>query len=266
MKSLNQSAIINLKRHTYALLAASAISLIPATSTAELLGQANGRLPTSVMGSPLSIELGYTQGSLAGTDYDYKGVRINYQYKKDMVLFADLGATSVGSNAENSMGIGAFYNLGKAVSFSDSIALKASVHTIKLQSLGTSSSYSSGVECTNGGTAIDPYTLELVLVPGSCTANPTYTPGSSGSGSKLTTFSVELLMAGGYVEQLRSANNKVPSWYANTGVHSFSGAGNNAELSIGGGLVLPVSVGEAYIALDYISDFVIGLGFRYNVR
>ncbi len=58
-------------------------------------------------------------------------------------------------------------------------------------------------------------------------------------------------------------------WYANVGIHRLdlevSGfdAGGDTELGFGGGVVLPVSNGEAYAGIDIIDDTLFGIGYRY---
>ena len=56
-------------------------------------------------------------------------------------------------------------------------------------------------------------------------------------------------------------------WYANLGLHRLNGdGGSDTEFGIGGGLVLPVSGGEAYLGIDLIDEFIIGFGYRYFYR
>lgn len=54
------------------------------------------------------------------------------------------------------------------------------------------------------------------------------------------------------------------SWYANIGLHRVDVNSNSeTELLLGGGVVLPLSSGEAYFGIDLIDDLSIGLGYRY---
>ena len=60
------------------------------------------------------------------------------------------------------------------------------------------------------------------------------------------------------------------AWYSNFGVHRINidvvDSGTNYELGVGGGLVLPTGLGEAYVGVDYIDNFLFGLGIRYFVN
>ena len=53
-------------------------------------------------------------------------------------------------------------------------------------------------------------------------------------------------------------------WYANAGIHRLdAGFTSDTEFGIGGGVVLPVSSGEAYIGIDLIDELIFGIGYRY---
>ncbi len=53
-------------------------------------------------------------------------------------------------------------------------------------------------------------------------------------------------------------------WYANIGLHRLdANSDSETELLLGGGLVLPVSSGEAFFGIDLIDDLSIGIGYRY---
>lgn len=79
---------------------------------------------------------------------------------------------------------------------------------------------------------------------------------------ELNVLAAELLLSG--IEPL-SSNGL--GWYANVGIHRFSGDfDSDTELGIGGGLTLPVGPGEAYFGLDHVDETTFGFGFRYNVN
>jgi len=53
-------------------------------------------------------------------------------------------------------------------------------------------------------------------------------------------------------------------WYANAGIHrSDFEVDSETDFGLGGGVVLPVSSGEAFVGLDFIDDLVIGVGYRH---
>ena len=53
-------------------------------------------------------------------------------------------------------------------------------------------------------------------------------------------------------------------WYANIGLHRLDfGASSDTELGLGGGVVLPVALGEAYAGIDLIDELTFGIGYRY---
>lgn len=233
--------------------------LMAANAQAEYLGLPNGRLGTFDPDQTLSVELGYVTGKIAGADYDNPGLRINYLLKDDIQLFADLSKTTVGRGDENAYGFGAFYKLGKLFKFTDFVTLKGSFHTIKLTRY-ISGGYSSN--CTGPSPVINPFDGSLTIDPGYC--YPTLLDGSNSSNT-VQIFAMELLFGGKPVEQLRF-KDKLPSWYANLGVNSFQGSSLGSELSVGGGLVLPLGSGELYAGLDLIDELLMGIGYRYNLK
>lgn len=58
-------------------------------------------------------------------------------------------------------------------------------------------------------------------------------------------------------------------WYANAGIHRLDfdasgfGSSSDTELGFGGGVVLPVSNGEAFAGIDIIDETLFGIGYRY---
>lgn len=76
---------------------------------------------------------------------------------------------------------------------------------------------------------------------------------------ELDTLSVEFLISG-----LSPLTSSGMMWFANIGLHrSDGGRSSETDLLLGGGLVLPLSTGEAYLGLDLIDEMVVGLGYRY---
>lgn len=54
-------------------------------------------------------------------------------------------------------------------------------------------------------------------------------------------------------------------WYANAGIHRIDAdiGGSDTEFGFGGGVVLPVSNGEAFAGIDIIDETLFGIGYRY---
>ncbi|ASJ75546.1 hypothetical protein [Granulosicoccus antarcticus] len=81
-------------------------------------------------------------------------------------------------------------------------------------------------------------------------------------------------LSGLSLEALLSGKNPLADsglgWYANFGYHLLrvkSGSSDSSnEIGIGGGLVLPIAAGEAYVGVDLIDEVTFGLGFRYFVQ
>ena len=54
-------------------------------------------------------------------------------------------------------------------------------------------------------------------------------------------------------------------WYANLGVHKAElGDDDETEIGFGGGVVLPLTIGEFYFGADLIDELIFGGGIRYN--
>jgi len=58
------------------------------------------------------------------------------------------------------------------------------------------------------------------------------------------------------------------SWYGNLGIHRLGeNPGNNDfEFGFGGGVYLPVGVGEAYFGADIVDEITFGVGYRYFLQ
>ena len=59
------------------------------------------------------------------------------------------------------------------------------------------------------------------------------------------------------------------SWYSNVGFHritvDFGESDSANELGLGAGLVLPNSLGEAFLGFEFIDKLTVGLGIRYFI-
>ncbi len=246
------------KRHIIVCMA-FLIALIAGKAQAEYFGLNNGRLGNSGNPGSLSVELGLVTGKLVDLDYDNPTLRINYQLKEEIQLFADLSKASVGELDENAFGLGAFYSLGKLFSFSENVTFKGSIHKARLYK------YNNGrltPYCTGPTPVTNPFDGSLTIDPGYCSS--TLSPGSSNAES-IQVFSFELLFGGKPIEALQF-NSQHPSWYLNVGVNSFRGNNIGSEFGAGGGLVLPLDQGELYAGVDIINELLFGVGFRYAVK
>ena len=86
-----------------------------------------------------------------------------------------------------------------------------------------------------------------------------------GVDADLSGISFEVLFSG--IEPL--SDNGL-SWYGNFGFHRLTidlgPSDSSNEIGLGGGLLLPVGPGEAYVGLDLIDELTFGVGFRYFVQ
>lgn len=161
-------------KHQTTVCMAFLIALIAGKTQAEYFGLNNGRLGNPDKPGSLSVELGLVTGKLIDLDYDNPTLRINYQLKKEIQLFADLSKASVGKLDENAFGVGAFYSLGKLFPFSENVTLKGSIHKARLYK------YNNGrliPYCTGSMPMTNPYDGSLTIDPGYCSSR--LVPGSS---------------------------------------------------------------------------------------
>ena len=204
------------------------VSMVSPALHAEYLGLLSGREATPVNSSDLSIELGLVTGDLGAFDYQNIAARVNYRVSTEVTVMGTIGVSEFGNTDGVPFGVGVLYYLPKQrISNKLEIAGKATYHR---------GDYSMG--SLDGD--IDSLALEALI-----------------SGT-------EPLMANGL------------SWYSNFGLHRISvDIVNDAndgvddteyELGLGGGLVLPTGLGEAYVGIDVIDDVVFGLGIRYFVN
>jgi len=86
--------------------------------------------------------------------------------------------------------------------------------------------------------------------------------GDFDGGGDLDVLEFEFLFSG-----LEPISSNGLLWYANIGLHRTDGEGfSDTEIGLGGGLVLPVSRGEAYVGIDLIDELILGFGYRYFYR
>jgi len=82
---------------------------------------------------------------------------------------------------------------------------------------------------------------------------------------EITSFAMEVQMSG--AEPLMENGL---AWYSNFGFHrltvDFGLSDSTNELGVGGGLVLPTGLGEAYVGAEFVDQLAIGIGIRYFVR
>ena len=233
-------------------------TVVPTAAHAEFLGLPNGRAADLGRLPDLSVEAGHVTGDFGDVDYDHPGLRLNYRLSDAVMLFGDLGKSSIGRLDDTAFGLGAFVDVGALVPWADTV-VKGSIHRVDF---GKTRGASSGGGCTTLGPAFftDPFTGALTPNPGvvSCTGGTAIIDGD------LTTFSMEVVFSG---QPGSIAANPLLTWYANAGVHSFDGGrGSETEIGIGAGLVYPVAVGELYGGIDHIDEFLLGVGFRYFVE
>lgn len=240
-------------------LAATLATALCSTAQAEFFGLNNGRIGKFDTSNPLSIEFGLVTGKFAKVDYDNPTLRLNYSVSNNIQVFADLSKTSVGSDDETGFGVGVFYGLGKLFDFSETVTLKGSLHSAKLNK------YVSGgftTDCSGPMPIVNPYDGTITIDPGYC--YPVLLDGSS-STDTIKAFSMEVLIGGKPIKNLE-VKGQYASWYLNAGVNSFHGSNLGSEFSAGGGLVLPIGPGEAYAGVDIISEVLLGIGYRYNLK
>lgn len=112
------------------------------------------------------------------------------------------------------------------------------------------------------------YQLQDLISNADAAVKGSYHTGDTEAGRievKNTALSVDLLISG---REPISANGL--EWYGQLGIHRISakvGSNSNSEteLGFGGGVILPVGVGEAYFGIEHIDDLFFGFGLRYNL-
>ncbi|MBX2823242.1 MAG: hypothetical protein KTR33_00845 [Gammaproteobacteria bacterium] len=72
---------------------------------------------------------------------------------------------------------------------------------------------------------------------------------------------IELLVSG---REPLGANGL--EWYGNVGLQRLKvESESDTELTLGGGLILPVGAGEGFFGIEHAGDITFGVGFRYNI-
>ena len=230
------------------------LAMAPADAQAELFGLPSGRLADISRQHPVSVEAGFVKGEFAKQDYSQPSVRINYRLAEDLMLFGDAGQSEVGKSASTTFGFGALYQVKNVFSFTESIALKGSVHQFEFDSSRLSSN------CSGPSNVINPYDGSLSIDPGICSSS------ASSVNNKGKAIALEVLVSGNPISALKMQGYNSPSWYANAGFHTFDGVEIDSSFGFGGGLVLPLSNVEAYVGLDIIDEAILGIGVRYALR
>ncbi len=201
---------------------------------ADLLGLANGRRADIVSASQLSVQAGANLAS----DFKLYGARINFKTSPGILVFADAGLvdlSSFGVSADGlAWGFGGYYQLQNLALADDiDLAFKGSYH--------------------NG-----------VLDTKNCSAslNCDYTLGE---------FAFEVL-----ISDIESSVADNIGWYASAGLHvlstefDFGSFGRiddrDTELGFSAGLVGVLPIAEWYLGADYIDEFSIVGGVRYNMN
>jgi len=254
---------MNCKRSTYhqglkvALLICT--TLASPITQAEIFGSLIGRTASFAAHPQITVEAALSNGEFESADYQRMGVRLNYQYTSEIVLFGDVGKSKLESESETAIGFGAFYSLGKSILGSEDSALKVSAHQAKF------SSYSSGGglrQVCRPSTNIHNDIIDTTA-PLDCSAVPSGSGGSSGGGD-VRNIAFELLISGGLTKLMPDDN---ASWYANAGLQMLSGdLADDRIFGIGAGIVLPLGASEVYAGFEVADETFIGLGYRYFVE
>jgi len=84
---------------------------------------------------------------------------------------------------------------------------------------------------------------------------------SGGFDVDLDVLDLELLFSG---REPLGANGL--EWYGNVGLQRLDdGSDTETELTVGGGLVLPLGAGEGFFGIEQAGEITFGVGFRYNI-
>ncbi|MFK7861100.1 MAG: hypothetical protein AB8B64_19945 [Granulosicoccus sp.] len=82
---------------------------------------------------------------------------------------------------------------------------------------------------------------------------------------EISSFMLEVLVSGA-----KPLMSNGLTWYSNVGYHlitvDFGRSDSTNEAGIGGGLVLPAGLGEAYVGAEFIDEAMLGIGVRYFVQ
>lgn len=226
---------------------------------AEVFGSLSGRTANFSSNPQLAVEATFATGEFESADYRQLGLRVNYKYTSQILLFGDLGKAKLNSVSENSFGIGAFYSLANPI-LGNSAALKASIHQVKF----------GGVAGTGGGGLQQQCTTDFSTITGlptgfqNCVAVPVSGGSSGSSGEQIRNIAAELLISGATSNSLLVEGS---SWYANGGIQILTGGSDDETyLAFGAGVVLPFTNSEAFAGFDFVDDIHFGAGYRYFVK
>lgn len=226
---------------------------------AEVFGSLSGRTANFSSHPQLALEATFSTGEFESADYRQLGLRINYKYTSQILLFGDLGKAKLNSVSENSFGIGAFYSLAKPI-LGNNAALKASIHQVKF----------GGIAGSGGGGLEQQCTPDFSTVTGeatgflNCVAVPVSGGSGGSSGDQTHNIAAELLISRATPNPLLVEGS---SWYANGGIQILiSGSAEEAYIAFGAGVVLPFTNSEAYAGIDFVDDIHFGAGYRYFIK
>ena len=208
---------------------ALSVAIVSVNASAEVFGLLHGRSADPASMSQLSVELGL----LAGGDYSSYGARLNYTLSERMSVYGDIGLNDVDDFNGYGVGFGGglyYYLPNQQFLGGLDVAAHGSYHITTIDS----DSFNSSIDVD-----MDALALDLLISP--------ETP----------------------------MNDNGMSWFASAGFtrlsHDIDGSvfarGSDAdiELSLSGGVTLPMGPGEAYAGVEYVDGVSFGAGFRYGL-
>lgn len=222
------------------LLVAALFIALPAQ--ADFLGAVDGRAADLDASAEMSVEVNYSSMDISGVKSTWSGVRGNYKYNENIIVFADaiqlkLKSVPIVSNLEldhegTGFGGGVIYQVPDLLDGYNT-SFKGTYHTIKTADT---------VDLNINGNARE-------------------------SQIEMTSMAAKLL-----VSPLEKMSNG-GTWYASAGYSSgttnvlllVDGKDDSSGFTAGAGFVMPLSFGEVYGGAEYIEgNSQFGAGFRYS--
>lgn len=224
------------------LLAAALLIALPVQ--ADFLGAIDGRVADLSASEQMSVEANANSMDMGGIDATWMGVRANYKYSENIVVFADamkldlkavpiIGDLSL-DHEGTGFGGGVLYQVPDLLDGYHT-SIKAAYHTITTEDT---------VDLAINGQAVQ-------------------------SDAKFTSMAAKIL-----VSPLEKMSNG-GSWFASAGFAKIStdltllvdGKKDNSGVTVGAGFVMPLSVGEVFGGAEYIDgNSQLGGGFRYSFQ
>jgi len=245
-------------------------------SHAEYFGSPTGRTAQFASQPQMTIEATLSTGDFNTADYQQLGLRLNYQYTPNILVFGDLGQSKLNSESDTSIGFGAYYSLNQSILGSDHSAMKVSYHQVnfaKVAGVSSSTAGNTSIEyncrpdnpITLGGILDDDLSPQVNL----CLPEVNNTGGtrrtSAGSGGDIRNIAIELLISGDMSDSFLAVTDA--NWYANGGIQMLDGdLADDTVLGIGAGIVIPLNESEVYAGVDYADETQLGIGFRYFIK